>query len=685
MFEAFDTEHQCSVALKLLPSLLPQAVVRFKNEFRSLQGIHHPHLVTLGELIEHEGQLFFTMELVLGVDIIAHAYGIAAMRNELRWAAGADEPTVVGRPRAVGAGARPTVAWASAPDEERLRSTFAQLTRALMSLHANHKVHRDVKPANVLVTDAGRVVLLDFGLVVDLVSERAQDDTRFSGTIAYMSPEQAEGAPVSAASDWYGLGVLLYEALTGRLPFQGPLEAVLAAKQTDDPPRPSSSRWKIPDDLSKLAAALLRRDPKQRPSGREVLSALRPGSDLGKVLEDSDLLSLVGRRAELELLSAALERVEESPALVVVEGESGVGKTALVREFLASARSPDERGLLTFFGRCSEREMVPFKAFDAVVQRIAEYLRHLPPESFDRRNPPSRFGRSILDASRAFPILSPLVPAAALTGDPLGDDPLAQRRLAFRGLRELFEKLALESRIVICIDDWQWADADSVALLSAILAPPLPPPLLLLLVRRPGDRAVDAPCRVEHLRVGNLCASDAENLARRLLTTAGRSGALRASVAPEIAAESTGHPLFIAELVRQVAGGGVAVPAAPCLDDALWSRFRILEPPVRHALELLAVARSPLPLSVWTDAMSLGNYPLPWTEVPALLGRLRQENWARSDGLRKTSLVDCAHDRVATAIVSRLPVGDRRARHQVLGAALERSGCSDFESLTHHW
>src|SRR5262249_39150679 len=137
------------------------------------------------------------------------------------------------------------------------------------------KLHRDIKPSNVLVTDEGRVVILDFGLVTETAQQGFQQSREnIAGTPAYMAPEQGAGLDTTEDCDWYSVGVILIKALTGRFPFSGNLFAQALEKQKSEAPPPCTFASDLPPDLESLCVDLLRRLPEERPSGREVVRRL---------------------------------------------------------------------------------------------------------------------------------------------------------------------------------------------------------------------------------------------------------------------------------------------------------------------------------------------------------------------------------------------------------------------------
>jgi serine/threonine protein kinase len=148
------------------------------------------------------------------------------------------------------------------------------VAEGVRALHDFGRLHRDIKPSNVLVTRDGRVTIVDFGLVADLAADNPERAVQIVGTPSYMAPEQAAMRPVSPASDWYSVGVLLFEALTGRLPFEGTSLEILALKQVDD-----ARAGKILTDRGseRLCRGLLRLDPTLRPTAAQCSRALAGG------------------------------------------------------------------------------------------------------------------------------------------------------------------------------------------------------------------------------------------------------------------------------------------------------------------------------------------------------------------------------------------------------------------------
>ena len=417
VYEAYDRHVSARVALKTIRDADPEALYRLKREFRALQGIAHPNLVNLGELFESEGTWFFTMELIDGVDI-------------LRWVGQSsdDLPTADISDIEIELGA----ASQSCIDHGRLRKALWEIVSGLEALHSAGHVHRDIKPSNVLVTRDGRVVVLDFGLVT-AIAGHDHTSGNVVGTVAYMAPEQAASTTVGPGADWYSVGVLIYQALTGRLPFIGRPIDVLQMKQSSEPEPPSRVNDTIPEDLDRLCARLLRIDPATRPSGPEIAAILGGDADtaIAALPPSVDGALFVGREDEIAHLQNAFARSQGGSAVgICIHGESGVGKSALLQWFTDQLKANDSN-VIVLGDRCYEREVAHYKAFDSLVDQLADFLA-----SLDSTSAATLIPTNVSLLSRLFPVLLRVEPvAAAPTPRKKTADPLDLRVRALRALR----------------------------------------------------------------------------------------------------------------------------------------------------------------------------------------------------------------------------------------------------------
>ncbi len=678
VYEAVDRERNVRVAIKTLRSMTGDAILRFKNEFRDFQDLQHPNLVSVGELFSEAGEWFFSMELIEGVTFLS--YVRPSPFSSVPQSHDSTHPRLEVSPSAA------TMPLLSAPigakamrgelNEVRLRTALRQLALGLAALHEAGKVHRDIKPSNVMVSGQGRVVLLDFGLATNLMRRDNHGDVDIVGTVEYMAPEQAAARPVGPEADWYSVGVMLYEALTGYVPIAGPVMEVLMNKQRADGMSPRALNPDAPPDLDQLCFDLLRFHPSQRPTAREVLKRL----GAAEVAPTSASLSsfstgshFVGRERELHTLKECYERSRRGAQVVAVHGESGVGKSSLVRRFIEQlmAREPDA---VVLAGTCYERENVPFKGVDGVVDALSAFLRRRP-KSEAAAVLPRRVGL----VTQVFPVLLRVeaVAEAPRTHMPLLD-PQVQRTQLFAGLRELFARVADRHPLVLVIDDLQWADADSLALLAEVVRTPDAPALLLIATVRGDISALPGELPdLQWLPLDRMSPAEARELATTLLRRAGSQTELKPHL---IAQEAGGHPLFIDELIRHACSVGVAAQAPVQLEEALWARVRHLDNEARHVLELVCLASGRLVQATAANAANLG-----FGDFAKHVALLRVAHLLRTSGMRATDYVEPYHGRVRSAVLENISPSAARGHHKRLALALETSGHPDPEALSVHW
>jgi serine/threonine protein kinase len=677
VYEAYDQKRDKTVALKTLINADPSYIYRLKTEFRSLSDVAHPNLVSLYELMSDGRYWFFTMELVNGVNFLDY------VREGKGESDAPKTPTLsLEELDTFETLPLPAMGRAQSFNEGRLRLALKQLAEGLNALHENGKLHRDIKPNNILVTPEERLVILDFGLVAEIAQQKHEPSLAIVGTPSYMSPEQVAQRPTSPASDWYNAGVMLYEALTGRLPFDGNLVDILVKKQSVEPPPPREISLEIPEDLSTLCHDLLRLRPESRPTGGEVIRRLEGGMKIvepaAETPEPADE-QLVGREEQLRVLEDAFLTVKKGTALTLyIYGTSGMGKSAIARHFLQGLVKQD-RSVVILEGRCYERESVPYKALDGVIDSLSKYLVSIPTVRADALMP-----RDVHALSRLFPVM---LRVHSVLNSPQREqeipDPIALRRRAFAALRELLGRISDRQPLVIYIDDLQWADADSAALLEDLLRPPDAPPLLLLVSFRSEDmdskpflkllldQIGGETCR--GIAVEPLTENEARDLTASLLSA---EIAERDSRLEDIVREAEGSPFFIEQLSRYTLTCEETTQGIKLL-EMIEGRLRQQPAGARRFLETLSVAGRPMSPEVIHQASGLDG------DEDFLISSLRAAKLVRSVG--ENDGVEPYHDRIREALASSLEAESVRQIHRRLVQTLLLKGLDDPESLFEHY
>lgn len=589
VYRAFDRRLHRDVAVKILRRVDGASRLSLKSEFRSAARVHHEGVVHVEELNTESEPWFVTMELLEGPTLLEYVRGPAGL------------------------------------DAERLALAFRELTAAVSALHGAGQVHCDLKPANVRVVD-GSVRVVDFGLATML----GHLTPALAGSPRYMAPEQLAGEAAGVASDWYAVGVMLYEALEARPPFDGrPLE-VLIRKQRYDAPR-------LIGPHAELVASLLERDPQRRAGASELHAAFTP-SDFGRSpprSEDAQMPGarvFVGREAQLEFLQAQWRLASEGPRIVSIVGEPGCGKTALLQHFLESIDTSR-----VFHSRCYEGAFVPFAGADSLVDQVAAWLR-----SAGGASPlPVHFDSLVT----LFPVLEGVGGATSRQVR----DPVVLRRNAFVALRELLHTMArsLGGPLLVAADDLHWGDVEGAELLRFLTEGPAPVPLLLVALIR--SRELDRHSWLQDfvrvgdtVEVGPLSHEHSYALAHALL------GEDEGTRAREIASVAQGNALLVEVLTRDAATSELRV--------TLQRQMHRLSPTSLRLLRSVCLAGQPVPRDSWSKM--LGD------------GAERAVRELRNAGLllmirthAGVPQLEAYHDRIREAVVADIDKKQRSAVH----------------------
>lgn len=655
VYEAMHITRRNRVALKTLPTgqngqeVNAERLHKFRQEFRSLSEVNHPNLVGMQSLEVDGGQWFFTMDLIEGDDFLSYT--------------------------------RPS----GKLDESRLRQSLKQLVGGVVALHEQRILHRDLKPSNVLVGANGRVSILDFGLVAQL--EQRTDQTaslqtqHFAGTPRYAAPEQIFGQR-SPATDWYAIGTMLFEALTGEAPYGGTVAELLIRKREEDAP-PLSERDDLPPDLAKLTDQMLCREPGQRPVAEAIAFTLsmelESVSRSSQVSHDDELSwvesltqdqFLIGRENQLEQLEEARHELLRNgqPVIVWVSGLSGEGKSSLAEKFLAPFRQSDK--LLVLSGRCYDRESVPFKAVDVLIEALVRFLRSLTHNQVHCWLP-----QDIHMLAHLFPALKRVESIAGQSQGKLSTiDDRQIRYRAFFALRDLLSNISRETPLAVFIDDLQWGDADSAEVLVDLLAPPNPPAIFLLGCYR-SDEAEQSPflrewklhneeraeLRGRHVEVTPLSE---EQCMKFVAQRVGVPVEQLQGQARDMLADTKGNPYFLEQLIEGFNAETGQFEPVP-LRVIVERKLKQLPDDARDLLSAIAIAGQTV--SVEEASLVAGHD----TPLFSTITHMRSERLVRLIGSDEQQFVDTYHDKIRETLLESLGKSDRCAWHARFGDVLE--------------
>jgi len=679
VYEALDTQLDRHVALKIIRRPEGFSLLRFKEEFRALAQLRHRNLIELYDLARDGETWFFTMELIEGVDLVAYVDGVRA--TEAAYLASMDS----------GIGAAPSGDRVT-PTREIFR-LLAEIGAAVAHLHAQGTVHRDLKPSNILIDGLARPRILDFGIARFLSASegvRRALQTRKVGTPGYVAPEQINGKALPG-SDIYSLGVILYRLLTGKLPFRGRKKDVLRRHLSENPVPPIEDTPSADPFLSDLAMRMMSKDPRARPSAAELAQLTRPERELAfadfrPTIVDDTVSPLVGREAEIRRVLGFLAEVTlGDPLLVCVEGPSGIGKTRLSDEVMELTRL---QGMRCFHARCYEREQIPYKAVDALVDQAVGTLLSTPREAGELLEVAPHRLRAL---TRLFPFAAELPVRIPQAGEMTDEGREATgKRAAFAGLVELLDAVAGDVGLLLFIDDLQWADDGSFELLRyllsqrslrvGIVATLRPAEGALpswLKERRHGTRP-----RIEMVPLGPIDRRQTEALIQGILP----HPRVPAEVVEQIAGEAQGSPLVIEELVRfylEYAGtGGASTPLPPMtFSEMLVRRMDALEATARGVMEVCAAAGYALGPGAIAAATRA-----PVQAVSTAATELLERRMLRQVAGKEGTIRLCPfHDRATAIVLEGMEPSHRRAHHRRLANYFGTTSPTAYEVLADHW
>lgn len=430
-------------------------LARFHREFRLLGRLEHPHIVRVHDTGTDGALPFFTMDFVEGQTL----------------------EQALTRPDE-------GLALTLRSDLTVLIDFIAQICDALSTIHGGSGVHRDLKPSNLMLPPNGdplHVTVLDLGTARfrDNVAAGHTTSGQMLGTVHYMAPEQVRGTGIDGRADLYALGCILYEILTGRRPFHGDSAVNVAMQHLQEiPVPPRVHNLDIPHHLQLAILRLLEKTPDDRYRSAEdlILDLRNPETAQPTALALPEVPALMltprflGRRVSVGKARHLISEVQTGKGVVLaIGGEPGVGKTRFLEEVCADARV---MGLRTLNGVCYHDNASPFGA-------VVEALR-------GGFGDTGLWNWSDLEDRRLLSRILPELADDAVRAVP-EEFQRADRAAIIEAVVRLLKGATTTGPLLMCLDDVQWADEPTLALIEALTKEMGSLPLMLLVGHRPLD------------------------------------------------------------------------------------------------------------------------------------------------------------------------------------------------------